>query len=467
MAMSTQRLVVDDPYTAETVFEAPLASDAEVDAAINKAAAAQKAWAEVSVADRVKVITKFTEAFAAKADTYALQISHSMGKTVGQAHGEIRGMIDRALQMASLAEKALSPIILPEAEGLERWIAREPVGVVAVLAAWNYPLLIAINPVAASVLAGNAVVLKHSSRTPQCAEQIAEAFETAGVPEGLITVVHADHPTTERLVQHPGIGFVSFTGSVGGGRRIYAAVAQKRFIDVTLELGGKDPAYVREDADFDFTADNVLDGAFFNAGQSCCGIERVYVHESLYGRFCDAAVAFAEGIKLGDPRAEGTGQGPMAQPNSPGFLQKQVEDARAMGARVLTGGSALKHEGKGRFFAPTVVVDTDHAMAIASEESFGPVIAIQKVGGDDEAIERMNDSNLGLTASVWTQDVDRGRVLLPRLQAGTVFLNRADYLDPMLAWTGVKDTGKGVSLSELGIQAVTRPKSYHLRLKTS
>lgn len=463
--MTAPRLLVDDPYTLETVFETPLATDAEVNAAVAAATQAQRAWREVALEDRIAAVHRFAKAFEAKGDTYALEITRAMGKPFNQAQGEVRGMIDRALQMASLAEQALSPIVLPEKTGFERWIAREPVGVVAVLAAWNYPLLIAINPVAASVLAGNAVILKHSSRTPRCAEQIAEAFAEAGVPEGLVTVVHADHPTTERLVQHPGIGFVSFTGSVFGGRRIYQAVADKRFIDVTLELGGKDPAYVCADADFDFTAENVLDGAFYNAGQSCCGVERVYVEAPVYDRFCEAAVAFAKGIKLGDPKVAGTGQGPMAQDNAPAFLQKQVEDARARGARILTGGTPVQHEGKGRFFAPTVAVDTDHAMAIATEESFGPVVAIQRVNTDAEAVERMNDSAFGLTASVWTQDVERGRRLLGQLEAGTVFLNRADYLDPMLAWTGVKDSGKGVSLSVLGLQAVTRPKSYHLRTK--
>lgn len=462
--MSTARLVVDDPYTAETVFEAPLATDAEVDRAVRRAYEAHRAWRQVSLAERIAAVERFCVAFEAKAEPYALEITRSMGKPLGQARGEIRGMVDRARQMSSLAEGALAPIVLPEAPGFERWIAREPVGVVAVLAAWNYPLLIAINPVSAAVLAGNSVVLKHSSRTPRCAEQIAEAFAEAGVPDGLVTVVHADHPTTERMVAHERVGFVSFTGSVFGGRRIYQAVAKERFVDVTLELGGKDPAYVCADADFDFAVENVLDGAFYNAGQSCCGVERIYVEAPIYERFCEAAKAFAEGLVLGDPQAEGTGLGPMAQANAPGFLAEQVEEARAKGARVLTGGAPTTHQGRGRFFAPTVVADTDHQMAIAVEESFGPVVAIQRVDGDEVAVERMNDSAYGLTASVWTEDVERAKRLLPRIEAGTVFLNRADYLDPMLAWTGYKDSGKGVSLSQLGLQAVTKPKSYHLRV---
>ena len=461
--MSSPRFTVDDPYSGEVVYEAPLATVEEVHAAVQSAKAAQRVWRGTSIAERAAALERVCQAFEARIDEYALEMTRSMGRPLAQAKGEIRGMVDRARQMSSVAEAALAPLVLPPKPGFERWIAREPVGVVAVLAAWNYPHLIAINPISAAVLAGNAVVLKHSSRTPCCADQMAQAFAAAGVPEGLLTVVHADHATTEKLVQHEDIGFVSFTGSVFGGRQIYRAVAEKRFIDVTLELGGKDPAYVMADADFDFTVENVMDGAFYNAGQSCCGVERVYVEAPIYDRFCEAAVAFAEGLRLGDPKAEGTNLGPMAQPNAPGFLKGQVDEARAKGARILCGGAPTQHEGRGRFFAPTVAVDTDHAMAIAREESFGPVVAIQRVSGDEEALDRMNDSELGLTASVWTTDVARAKRLLPRVEAGTVFLNRADFLDPLLAWTGVKDSGKGVSLSQLGLQAVTRPKSYHLR----
>lgn len=461
--MSTPRFSVDDPYTGEVVYEAPLASVEEVHASVTRAKAAHRAWRGTTIQERIAALERVCQHFESNIDAYALEMTRSMGRPLAHAKGEIRTMMDRARQLSSVAEAALAPIALPPKPGFERWIAREPVGVVAVLAAWNYPHLIAINPIAAAVLAGNAVVLKHSHRTPCCADQMGAAFAAAGVPEGLLTVVHADHPTTAKLVQHEDVGFVSFTGSVFGGRQVYQAVAEKRFIDVTLELGGKDPAYVMADANFDFAVENVMDGAFYNAGQSCCGVERVYVEAPIYDRFCEAAVAFAEALKIGNPKTEGTNLGPMAQPNAPGFLQNQVEEARAKGARILCGGAPTHHDGKGRFFAPTVAVDTDHAMAIAREESFGPVVAIQKVSGDEEALGRMNDSELGLTASVWTNDVARAKRLLPRIEAGTVFLNRADYLDPLLAWTGVKDSGKGVSLSQLGLQAVTRPKSYHLR----
>lgn len=461
----TEKLRIDDPYTLETIYEEPLATWEDVERAMETAHAAHLAFKTVPLADRIAVVNRFIDAFAARRDTFAAEVAQQMGKPVKQAQGEIDTMFDRCRTMCRLAEAGLAPEVLPDKSGFERWIAREPVGVVVVLAAWNYPYIIAINPVVAAVLAGNSVILKHSSRTAQCAHHIASCFDAAQGPDGLVTALTASHAITERAVQHSRVGYVSFTGSVFGGRRIYQAVAQSKFVDVGLELGGKDPAYVTANCDFDKTVDSVLDGAFYNAGQSCCGVERVYVEAPLYERFVDAAVALAEGYVLGNPKDDATTMGPMAQPNAPGALQGHVDDARNLGGRVLTGGGPIQVEGRGRFFAPTVVANTDHRMAIAKEESFGPVVAIQSVKNDEEALSLMNDSDLGLTASVWCQDIDRAKALLTQVEAGTVFLNRCDYLDPALAWTGWKDSGKGVSLSKFGFHAVTRPKSYHLRTR--
>ncbi len=461
----TNVLKVDDPFTGEIVYEKPMLEPAALDAVMEKAHRAHLQWRRTPLSERIALVSRFIDAFDGKREVYAEQISRSMGKPKKHALGEISAMFDRARQMSSIAKEGLAREVLPPKEGFERYITREPVGVVVVLAAWNYPLLIAINPISAALLAGNAVVLKHSSRTPCCGDQFQEAFEAAGAPEGLLTSINTDHALAESLVGHPRTGFVSFTGSVGGGRRIYQAVARSRFVDVALELGGKDPAYVAADADFEHTVENVMDGAFFNAGQSCCGIERVYVEAPVYERFLEASKAWVEKLALGNPMDEGTSMGPMAQPNAPGFLHEQVQQAQSAGARVLSGGAPCQHDGQGRFFAPTIVADTDHRMAIAKEESFGPVVSIRKVSGDEEAIAMMNDSDLGLTASVWSADRERALKVAEAMEAGTVFMNRADYLDPLLAWTGWKDSGKGVSLSKYGFHSVTRPKSYHLRVK--
>ncbi len=461
----SETLRVDNPFTGAIACEVPLVAEADLDAIMERAHRAHLEWRRVSISERVAAIERFAQAFESGRGRYAQEITDMMGKPLRQSNNEITGMLDRARQMAGIAEASLQPEVLAEKPGFIREIHREPVGVVAVLAAWNYPLLIACNPTIAAVLAGNAVVLKHSSRTPRCGDHFVEAFEKAGLPDGLVQAIQTDHRVAEKVVQHPRVGFVSFTGSVAGGRKIYRALADKRFIDAALELGGKDPAYVRADAAFEATVENVMDAALYNAGQSCCAVERVYVEAALYARFVDACVAEAEKLKLGDPNEAETGMGPMAQPSAPDFLLGQVRQARDLGARILCGGKKTAVGGQGRFFQATVAADTDMRMGIESEESFGPVVAIAKVKNDDEAIARMNDSSLGLTASIWTGDTERGRQIARQVEAGTVYLNRADYLDPLLAWTGWKDSGRGVSLSRLGFLSVTKPKSYHFRLK--
>jgi acyl-CoA reductase-like NAD-dependent aldehyde dehydrogenase len=341
------------------------------------------------------------------------------------------------------------------------------VGLVLDISAWNYPLLITVNVVVPAVLAGNAVILKHANRTALCGDAFARAFERAGAPENLVTAIDATHEMCAKIVARPEVGYVSFTGSVRGGHEVYREGA-KRFIDVGLELGGKDPAYVAPDADLDHAVANIVDGAFYNAGQSCCGIERIYVHGSLYDRFVEGALAEVRKYRLGDPQQTDTTLGPMAQPDAPRKLAAQIDEARAKGGRVLCGGKPVHDAaGRGRFFDPCLVIDANHSMhGLMVEESFGPIVGVQRVADDDEAVRLMNDSPYGLTAAIWTRDQERAFRIGAQIETGTFFMNRCDYLDPLLPWTGVKDTGKGMSLSKYGFLPLTRRKSFHLRTQT-
>lgn len=453
---------VDNPYTGDVACSIEQDSDARIHEILDRARAASRAFRHTTVDERVALCEKALAAFEAQAAEVAADITKQMGKPLSQAQGEVKGMAGRWRHMMDIAKASLADIVLPK-EGFDRRIAKVPLGVVLDLPAWNYPLLTAVNAIVPAVLAGNAVVVKHSPRTPLCAWHFAKAFEAAGAPAGLVQAMFVDYATTERIVGDSRIDAVLFTGSVLGGHKIQAA-AKDRFMQVGLELGGNDPAYVAADADIAKTVENVVDGAIYNAGQSCCAVERVYVHASVYEQFLAAAEPLVRGYVLGDPNDDKTSLGCIAQPWHPKELEAFVADATGKGAKLVCGGKATSVNGKGRFFEATMLRDVPQSADLMKKESFGPILAVSRVASDEEALAFMNDSSLGLTASLWTKDKERAERLARDLEFGTVYMNRCDALDPALPWTGVKDSGRGCTLSQLGFEGLTRPKAIHFRL---
>jgi acyl-CoA reductase-like NAD-dependent aldehyde dehydrogenase len=451
------------PVDGSVYVERPYATDEAVAKALQRSVEAGRGWRALSIDERATVCTAMVDAFIAKADVHALELAWQMGRPIRYGKGEVGGFEERTRCMIGMAPEALADITLPVKPGFTRFMRREPVGVLLTIAPWNYPYLTSANSILPALMAGNTVILKHSHQTPLCAERLAEAAEAAGVPDGVFQYLHLSREQTTRLIRAPEIGAVAFTGSVAGGAQIETAAAG-RFIPVGLELGGKDPAYVREDVSLDHAIANVVDGAFFNSGQSCCGIERVYVHASRYDAFVEGAVALTNEYVLGNPLEETTTLGPVVRGSAADFVRGQIEEAVRAGARALIDPRRFPADEPGSpYLAPQILVDVDHTMRVMTEESFGPVVGIMKVDTDDEAVALMNDSDLGLTASIWSQDEQAALALGARIETGTVFLNRCDYLDPELAWTGVKNTGRGYSLSRLGYEQLTRAKSYHFR----
>ena len=432
-------------------------------AAIDAARAAQTEWAARPLDERIALMTAGVEALGAVNDEIVPELARMMGRPVRYG-GEFGGVEERASHMASIAATSLADIEVGEDATFRRFIRRLPHGVVFVVAPWNYPYMTAINTIAPALIAGNAVVLKHATQTLLAGERLAAAFHSAGVPEALFVNMCLDHETTARLIGDGLFDFVNFTGSVGGGRAMERAAAGT-FTGVGTELGGKDPGYVMEDADLDAAVATLVDAAMYNSGQCCCGIERIYVHESLYDDFVERAVATVNDYRLGNPLDNDTTMGPMAHVRFAAHVRRQIDDAVAAGAAAHIARMAADDDGA--YLTPQVLTNVTHAMEVMREESFGPVVGIMKVRDDDEAVAMMNDSHYGLTASLWTGDLDRAEAVGNRVETGTVFLNRADYLDPGLCWTGVKDTGRGGGLSVIGYHNLTRPKSYHLKKVTS
>ena len=461
--MPTQKTI--SPIDGSVYVERVLAEPAEVETALVKAAAAQKEWRKTSLDERETICRKAVEYFLDNADEIGLELTWQMGRPIRYTANEIRkGFQERANYMISIAPKALADVEVEEISGFKRFIRRDPLGVVFVVAPWNYPYLTSVNSVIPAIMAGNSVILKHAQQTPLCAERYAAAFDYAGLPEGVFQYLHLSHEQVAQVIVDKRIDYVAFTGSVEGGQAVQKAI-NERFIIGGLELGGKDPAYVRADANIADAVENLVDGSFFNSGQSCCGIERIYVHQDIYDQFVTAFAALTKTYTLGDPRNSETTLGPMVRTSAAAFAQKQVDEAIAQGAEALIDPQLFpSHQAGTPYFAPQVLVNVNHNMTVMSEETFAPVVGIMAVTGDEEAIKLMNDSQYGLTASIWTTDLDAALEIGEQVETGTWFMNRCDYLDPALAWTGVKNSGRGCTLSTVGYEALTRPKSFHLKI---
>ncbi len=451
------------PVDGSVVFEAPLHRASEIDRTLEAATKAFSAWRKTDLGERCERVRRFVNLAVDQSDEVAEELTMQMGRPIRHGAGEVGGWLLRGRTMVDLAPDALADIELRPHDGFTRFIRREPLGAVFVVAPWNYPWLTAVNALVPALVAGNPVVLKHSEQTPLVAERIGRAAERAGLPDGVFQVLYLDHAGVADVIADRRIAFVAFTGSVEGGVAIQRAASQ-RFIGAALELGGKDPAYVCSDADVERSAVHLADGAFYNAGQSCCGIERIYVHQDVYDDFLEAFVATTHDLVLGDPREEKTTLGPVVRVRNAKAILAQVDEAIASGARDLVDPSRFAETARGLpYMAPRALVEVDHSMRVMTEETFGPVVGIMPVGDDAQAIAHMNDSRYGLTASVWTTDLERATLIGDRIDTGTWYMNRCDYLDPELAWVGVKDSGRGCSLSTLGYAQLTRPKSFHLR----
>ncbi len=464
--MSDNILKTISPVDGRIYVERPLEGAAGIQRALEAARRAQGEWAALELSARCELLARAVDAFVSAGSDIATEISWQMGRPIRHAPSEVRGFEERARYMLQVAPDALAPVRPGPKPGFERQIKRVPIGVVVVVAPWNYPYLTAVNAVLPALIAGNSVLLKHSHQTPLCAERFHAAFASAGLPPGVFQYLHLSHEHTARLMADRRVASVCFTGSVAGGHAVVAATAAG-FATAGLELGGKDPAYVRADADLAHAVESLTDGAFYNAGQSCCGIKRIYVDAACYQEFIAGVVDLARQYRLGSPLDAETTLGPVVRTSAAEAVRAQVRDAMARGARQLVDERAFAASKPGTpYLAPQVLVEVDHSMPIMREETFGPAVGIMKVGSDEEAIRLMNDSAYGLTAAIYSRDVQRAEALGDALETGTVFLNRCDYLDPALAWTGVKDSGRGCTLSRLGYEQLTRPKSFHFRVTT-
>ena len=459
--MSIQKTIT--PIDNSVYLERPLSTETEIDKVIESSKKSFQSWKNTSIEDRITIINKFIDNLIALKPEVSKEICWQIGRPISQCGNELRGFEERSRHMVKIAKESLQNIPATKNDEFDNYIYKSPLGVIFVMAPWNYPVITATNTIVPALLAGNTMVLKHSSQTPRCAELISQALENTGIPEGVFQFVHTDHQACKKIISDPRIAHVVFTGSVRGGQEVKKYIGT-RFINVGLELGGKDPAYVRSDADINHAIENLVDGAMFNSGQSCCGIERIYVDQSIYKDFIDGFKNLTEQYKLGDPSQEDTNLGPVVRLSAANFIRSQMSEAEQQGAKRLIDESKFSISKEDNcYVAPQVMIDVDHSMRFMMEETFGPAVGIMPVKDHQEAKQLMNDSPYGLTASIWTKDLEFAKQFGTDIETGTFFMNRCDYLDPALAWTGVKDTGVGCSLSVLAFDQFTRPQSFHMR----
>ena len=451
------------PIDNSILVERKYATEAEINTALQNAYEARKKWKETSLSERKEVVRNFVKYFLSNNSEIVENLCKQIGRPISQCPGEMRGFEERANYMINNADRALEDVVSRKDSEFDNYIKKEPLGTIFVIAPWNYPFNTSVNSIVPSLLSGNTVILKHSSQTPLCAEQLFDAAIKASLPKNIFQFLHLDHSSTSKVISDNRINHVLFTGSVSGGKEIKKSIGT-RFIGAGLELGGKDPAYVRSDCNLEHAIENLVDGSYFNSGQSCCGIERIYVDEHIFDKFVDGFKSITEKYILGNPLEENTNLGPVVRMNAAKYIRTQVSQALNKGAKNIIDSNKFKaDDGINCYVSPSALIQVDHSMEFMKEETFGPTVGIMKVKNEEEAINLMNDSAYGLTASIWTSDKEFAQSMGSKIETGTFFMNRCDYLDPGLAWTGVKDTGIGVTLSVLGFDHLTRAKSYHIR----
>lgn len=452
------------PIDGSVIVQRRCAGQAEIQAVLSKATFAQRKWSRLSIAERCEHVKNGVTALMQSRSGIAEDITRQMGRPLRYSPNEVNLFEECALQLISIAEAALADVVPKQIPGFHRLMRREPHGVALIIAPWNFPLLTCVNSLITALLAGNTVVLRHSSQTPLVSERLAESFRDAGVPEGVLQYVHTNHADTRLMMKAPEINYLCFIGSSHSGLMV-EQIELGRCIGLGLELSGVDPAYIRSDANLDKTVAEVVEGALFNSGQSCSGVQRVYVHRSRYQEFLDRAVAAAEKYVLGNPLDQATTLGPLVRLDSATIVREIVGQSISLGARSLIDHNKYPLDTiTSAYMAPKILADANHQMHIMTQDCFGPVFGVMPVDSDEQAIELMNDSEYGLSASVFTEDLELAMRLGAQVQTGTWLMNRCDYHDPALAWSGAKASGSGVSASYLGFEQLTRVKSYHMRL---